>query len=84
MPILVKFPLIASLVAVNSVSNMVYVTNTGSDIVSIIDGNKDKMIVREPFNVNPPNVGDVECNGQPVFSNSSIRISNGYGIVCTT
>jgi YVTN family beta-propeller protein len=83
MPILVKFPLIASLVAVNSVSNMVYVTNTGSDIVSIIDGNKDKMIVREAFNVNPPNVGDVECNGQPVLSNSSIRISNGTSIVCT-
>jgi YVTN family beta-propeller protein len=83
MPILVKFPLIASLVAVNSVSNMVYVTNTGSDIVSIIDGNKDKMIVREAFNVNPPNIGDVECNGQPVLSNSSIRISNGTSIVCT-
>jgi YVTN family beta-propeller protein len=83
MPILVKFPLIASLVAVNSVSNMVYVTNTGSDIVSIIDGNKDKMIVREAFNVNPPNVGDVECNGQPVLSNSSIRVSNGTSIVCT-
>src|SRR5690242_16400663 len=83
MPILVKFPLIASLVAVNSVSNVVYVTNTGSDIVSIIDGNKDKMIVREAFNVNPPNVGDVECNGQPVLSNSSIRISNGTSIVCT-
>ena len=83
MPILVKFPLIASLVAVNSVSNMVYVTNTGSDIVSIIDGNKDKMIVREAFNVNPPNVGDVECNGQPVLSNSSIRISNGTSIECT-
>ena len=83
MPILANFPLIASLVAVNSVSNMVYVTNTGSDIVSIIDGNKDKMIVREAFNVNPPNVGDVECNGQPVLSNSSIRISNGTSIVCT-
>ena len=32
MPITAKFPLIASLVAVNDISNMVYVTNTGSDM----------------------------------------------------
>ncbi|MBV9176136.1 MAG: beta-propeller fold lactonase family protein [Nitrososphaeraceae archaeon] len=83
MPILARFPLIASLVAVNSVSNLIYVTNTGSDIVSIIDGNKDSVIVRVTFNVNPPNVGDLECNGQPSLSNSSIRISNGTGITCT-
>ena len=83
MPILAKFPLIASLVAVNSVSNMIYVTNTGSDIVSIIDGNKDSVIVRVTFNVNPPNVGDLECNGQPALSNASIRISNGTAITCT-
>jgi YVTN family beta-propeller protein len=83
MPILASFPLIASLVAVNSVSNLIYVTNTGSDIVSIIDGNKDSVIVRVTFNVNPPNVGDLECNGQPSLSNSSIRISNGTGITCT-
>jgi YVTN family beta-propeller protein len=83
MPILASFPLIASLVAVNSVSNLIYVTNTGSDIVSIIDGNKDSVIVRVTFNVNPPNVGDIECNGQPSLSNSSIRISNGTGITCT-
>lgn len=81
-PILAKFPLIASLVAVNSLSNTVYVTNTGSDTVSIIDGNKDRMIVRIAFNVNPPNVGDLECNGQPILSNSSIRISNGTDITC--
>jgi YVTN family beta-propeller protein len=83
MPILASFPLIASLVAVNSVSNLIYVTNTGSDIVSIIDGNKDSVIVRVTFNVNPPNVGDLDCNGQPSLSNSSIRISNGTSITCT-
>ena len=31
MPILTQFPHIASLAAVNSIANTVYVTNTGSD-----------------------------------------------------
>ena len=34
MPLGARFPLIASLIAVNDVSNMIYVTNTGSDIYS--------------------------------------------------
>jgi YVTN family beta-propeller protein len=82
MPILTQFPLIASLVAVNSISNMVYVTNTGSDTLSIIDGNKDAVIVRVAFNVNPPGVGDVQCNGQQILSNSSIVVNNGAHITC--
>jgi YVTN family beta-propeller protein len=82
MPILTQFPLIASLVAVNSVSNMVYVTNTGSDTLSIIDGNKDVVIARVAFNVNPPGVGDVQCNGHRILSNSSIIVNNGEAIIC--
>jgi YVTN family beta-propeller protein len=82
MPILTQFPLIASLAAVNSVSNMVYVTNTGSDTLSIIDGNKDAVIARVAFNVNPPGVGDVQCNGHRILSNSSIVVNNGEAIIC--
>jgi YVTN family beta-propeller protein len=83
MPILTQFPLIASLVAVNSLSNMVYVTNTGSDTVSVIDGNKDTVIVRIAFNINPNGVGDIECNGQQILSNSSIVVNNDARITCT-
>ncbi len=83
MPILTQFPLIASLAAVNSITNIVYVTNTGSDTLSIIDGNKDAVIVRVAFNVNPPGVGDVQCNGQQILSNSSIVVYNGARITCT-
>jgi YVTN family beta-propeller protein len=83
MPILTQFPLIASLVAVNSVSNMVYVTNTGSNTLSIIDGNKDAVIVRVAFNVNPPDVGNLQCNGQQLLSNSSIVVNSCERITCT-
>jgi YVTN family beta-propeller protein len=83
MPILTQFPLIASLVAVNSVSNMVYVTNTGSNTLSIIDGNKDAVIVRVAFNVNPPDVGNLQCNGQQLLPNSSIVVNSCERITCT-
>jgi hypothetical protein len=39
-------------------------------------------MVKVAFNVNPPNVGDIECNGQQILSNSSIRYSDGTDIVC--
>jgi YVTN family beta-propeller protein len=83
MPILTQFPLIASLVAVNSVSNMIYVTNTGSNTLSVIDGDKDAVIVRIAFNVNPPDVGNLQCNGQQILSNSSIVVNSGAHITCT-
>ena len=83
MPILTQFPLIASLVAVNSLSNTVYVTNTGSDTVSVIDGNKDAVIVRIAFNVNPAGVGNIECNGHQILSNSSLVVDSGGTITCT-
>jgi YVTN family beta-propeller protein len=82
MPILTQFPLIASLVAVNSVSDVVYVTNTGSNTLSIIDGSKDQVIVRIAFDVNPPDVGNIQCNGQQILSNSSIVVNNGAHITC--
>jgi YVTN family beta-propeller protein len=48
MHITAKFPLIASLVAVDDITNMLYVTNTGSNTVSITDS----VVVKVGFNVN--------------------------------
>ena len=82
MPILVKFPLIASLVAINTVDNTVYVTNTGSDTVSIIDGNKDNVVVKMIFNVDPPNSGSINCNNSQIPTNNYTMLSNGTNLVC--
>jgi YVTN family beta-propeller protein len=82
-PVLTKFPLIASFVAIDTISNRVYVTNTGSDTVTVIDGNKNNVSVKESFNVNPANSGDIQCNGQQIISNSYVRYSNGTDITCT-
>lgn len=83
MPITAKFPLIASLVAVNDISNMVYVTNTGSDTVSIIDGNIDSIVVKVSFNSNPPNSGDIQCNGQQILPNTYFLYRNSTNLICT-
>jgi len=83
MPITAKFPLIASLVAVNDLSNMIYVTNTGSDTVSIIDGNIDSIVVKVSFNINPPNPGDIQCNGQQIIPNTYFLYRNGTNLTCT-
>jgi YVTN family beta-propeller protein len=82
MPLAAKFPLIASLVAVNDVSNMVYVTNTGSDTVSVIDGRIDGVVERVNFNINPPNSGDIQCNGQQIVQNTSLFYRNGTNLQC--
>ncbi|HZE78780.1 MAG TPA: YncE family protein [Nitrososphaeraceae archaeon] len=82
MPILVKFPLIASLVAINTVDNTVYVTNTGSDTVSVIDGNKDNVVVKIIFNVNPPNSGTIDCNNHQIPTNNYTMLSNGTKLTC--
>jgi len=83
MPITAKFPLIASLVAVNDLSNMIYVTNTGSDTLSIIDGNIDSIVVKVSFNINPPNSGDIQCNGQQIIPNTYFLYRNGTNLTCT-
>jgi YVTN family beta-propeller protein len=82
-PIAAKFPLIASLVGVDDITNMIYVTNTGSNTVSIIDGKTDNVVVKVGFNVNPPNSGDIECNGQHILSDTYLLYRNGTNLICS-
>jgi YVTN family beta-propeller protein len=83
MPIVAKFPLIASLVGVDDITNMIYVTNTASDTVSIIDGNTDSVVVKVGFNVNPSNSGEIQCNGQHILPNTYLLYRNGTNLICT-
>ncbi len=82
MPLVARFPLIASLAAVNDVSNMIYVTNTGSDTVSIVDGKVDGIVERLNFNINPPNSGDIQCNGQQIMQSTFAFYRNGTHLQC--
>jgi YVTN family beta-propeller protein len=56
-------------VAVNPETNMAYVTNYDSNTVSVINGTTNKVVVGVAFNTNPPNAGDISCNGQKISKN---------------
>ena len=62
-PVNIKFSLVASFTAVNSATYKIYVTNTASNTISGIDGNKDAVLVKLNFHTNPPNAGEIVCNG---------------------
>jgi YVTN family beta-propeller protein len=81
-PVNVKCPLIASFAAVNSATNKIYVTNTASNTVSVIDGNKDAVLMKLNFSTNPANAGEIVCNGVKSLGRNSTLYSKGELIQC--
>jgi YVTN family beta-propeller protein len=62
-PTNIKFPLMASYIAIDPLTNLIYVTNTASNTISLISGKDDENIVRVNFKTNPENAGFIECDG---------------------
>ena len=82
LPSNVGFPLIASQVTIDPYENIVYMTNTASNTISIINGNSDQVAVRLTFSVNPPNTGEVQCNGVKNISGNSTSYDRGQTLQC--
>jgi YVTN family beta-propeller protein len=82
MPSTVGFPLFASHVTVNPYENKTYLTNTGSNTISIINGNSDEVSIRMTFSVNPPNTGEIQCNGVKNVSGNSTSYDRGQKLQC--
>jgi len=82
-PTNIKFPLIASFVAVDPITNLVYVTNTASNTLSIIDGKEDESIVRIGFDTSPDNSGFIECNGIKNLNQNTTIITTDNEATCT-
>jgi YVTN family beta-propeller protein len=78
----VGFPLLASQVTIDSFENRVYVTNTGSNTFTIIDGKSNEVAVRLTFNINPPNTGEIRCNNLRVMSGNSTSYNRGQNLQC--
>jgi YVTN family beta-propeller protein len=78
----VGFPLLASQVTIDSFENRVYITNTGSNTISIIDGKSNEVAVRLTFNINPPNTGEIRCNNLRVMSGNSTSYNRGQNLQC--
>jgi YVTN family beta-propeller protein len=70
---------------------MIYVTNTGSNTVSVIDGSTNKMVVGVDFSIDPPNSGRIECinkndkNDTDTYTTDKyVRLSYGKELECTS
>lgn len=78
----VGFPLLASQVTIDSFEDRVYITNTGSNTITIIDGKSNEVAVRLTFNINPPNTGEIRCNNLRVMSGNSTSYDRGQNLQC--
>ena len=78
----VGFPLLASHITIDPFENKIYVTNTASNTISIINGNSDQVAVRLTFNISPPNTGEVQCNGVRNISGNSTSYDRGQMLQC--
>src|ERR671935_1514934 len=56
-------------IAVDDNVHKVYVTNSGSDTVSVIDTSTKKVAAGVTFNINPPNSGQITCNNMKDITN---------------
>lgn len=79
----VGFPLLASQITIDSIENRAYITNTGSNTITIIDGESNEVAVRLTFDINPPNTGEIRCNNQRVMSGNSTSYNRGQNLQCT-
>ena len=70
----VQFPLIASFVGINTLTNLIYVTNTASNTISSIEGKDDENTVRVNMDIQPSNAGFIECNGIRNTNQNTITI----------
>ena len=82
LPIEVAFPLVASRLAVNPDTKLIYVSNTSFNGISVIDSKLDQIVVRLSVNVNPENSGTVECNNYRFPSIHSILYPHNTEITC--
>lgn len=69
-PTLARFPNVASFLDIEydrqNDEAFVYLTNTVSNEVSIIDAEKEKLLIGLNFNIHPSNAGKIICNNQEV------------------
>jgi YVTN family beta-propeller protein len=83
LPSNVGFPLLASHITINPYENRVYLTNTGSNTISLINGYTDEVSIRLTFNINPTNAGEIQCNGaRNNISGNSTSYDRGQILQC--
>ena len=81
-PLKVTFPLIASKLTVDPVTNFTYVTNTRTNGIMTIDGKTDKIIAKIFIDIKPENSGNVKCNDIILGSGESTTLPINSTVKC--
>ena len=64
-------------ITVNPNNDLVYVSNSDSDTVSVIDSKANELVVRASFNVKPIDSGQISCNNEKIPTNEYKTIKVG-------
>ena len=60
-------------IAVDPTTNKIYVANSGSNSISVIDGTINDVVATVTFNIHPFNAGHIKCNNN-ISTNIYLRI----------
>jgi hypothetical protein len=65
-------------IAANPNNDMVYVANSESNTVSVIEGKTNDLVVGATFNLNPIDSGQILCDDEKIPTNKYRRIKSGF------
>jgi YVTN family beta-propeller protein len=69
-------------VAINELTNTVYVANHDSEAVSVLDGTTDDLTLGITFRINPPGSGYIDCKTQRISTDIHIKFPVDAKITC--
>jgi YVTN family beta-propeller protein len=82
-PINLTFPLLANKLSLNPITNQVYITNTVSNGVLIVDGKTDNVVVQLSVEIKPENAGTIDCNNSKLPTQGFLLHPINTEIKCT-
>ena len=82
-PINLTFPLLANKLALNPITNQIYITNTVSNGVIIVDGKTDNVVVQLSVEIKPENAGTIDCNNSKLPTQDFLLHPINTEIKCT-
>lgn len=82
-PINLTFPLLANKLALNPITNQIYITNTVSNGVIIVDGKTDNVVVQLSVEIKPENAGTIDCNNSKLPTQDFLLHPVNTEIKCT-
>ena len=62
-------------VAINDNRDLIYVVNSGSNTVSVIDGRTNNVTLTAIFSISPSNSGHITCDHREISTNTYVRVT---------